>query len=246
MKTRLFSILAAAAVLCLRAAGAETAPALTLEHEFEGYYSPLNFPVYTEADDDRYFYSPLISAEGNTLSLMTYNEDYSIRDDYQVTYAVPDGYKPGSVSFSPSMRINGEVPCFIVSFTATATNYGEPGYAKAQAFDARDGSLLFDLGTASQTINMMGPIYKINDKPSIVILYFDYHREGTSAATTYRTRVYSLGESKTSSDETAAAAARPAAPIRTYDLSGRLIEAPLPGQPHILLYGDGSAEKAVR
>ena len=93
---------------------------------------------------------------------------------------------------------------------------------------------------------MMGPNHKINDKPSNVILYLDQHREGTSAATTYRTHVYSLGESKTSSDETAAAAARPAAPIRTYDLSGRLIEAPLPGQPHILLYGDGSAEKAVR
>ena len=234
-------ILSVIMMLALSAAtGTET---LKLEHEFDGYYFPYNFPLYLDADNDRYFYPMIISANKTTLSLKTYNEDYTTRDCYSVTFAVPDGYKTSSISYSSSLKLHDGTPFFIVTFQSTEVNIGESGYHTAAAFDCRTGRQLFDFESATGGIMCNTTIYLINGRPSIVVLYYDYNRN--TNGTTYYTRIYSFGEGNASATLQASDAPA-AAPIITYDITGRIIENPMPGQIHINRYSDGTTKKMVR
>lgn len=215
-----------------------------MEHIFDGYYFPYNFPNYNYSEDEKYFYSPLISAENGNIQLLTYNEDYSVRERYDVCFSIPQGYKVQSLSFSSALQLADGTPFFIVVFTSTQTDYGKANYTIANMYDARNGSLIFNIGSASASIQLIGNVYKINSKPSICVLLSNATQIAGSYGyqTSYITRVYSLGNPPADSINPLEDSASTAEPIRTYDIKGRLISTPDSGQPYIGVMPDGSSQ----
>lgn len=217
---------------------------IKLEHTFDGYYSPFNFPFYTESDNDRFFMQSSPDINVNSVSLRSYNEDYSIRDDYSVTFAVPDGYQTTSVSFSPSMRMPDGTMFFIVNFNRQNSSTGNDNYCRAIAFDAADGKQIFDLGSSNSNIIALPYLYEINGKRSLVIQYL--FLELNTLKISYITKVFSFGEATSGEDTPEAAPRKLAEPIRTFDVNGRIIDTAIPGQPAIIQMSDGTAVKTFR
>ncbi len=213
---------------------------IKLEHTFDGYYSPFNFPFYTESDNDRYFTPSLTNLESNSVSLRSYNEDYSIRDEYSVTFDVPEGYMVQYGYFSPSMRMADGTMFFIVSFyNKNSIVIGQNDYCRAIAFNAADGKQIFELGSSSHRFGTSQYLYEINGKRSLLCYFYDY-------SNTTITKVFSFGEATSGEDTPEAAPRKLAEPIRTFDLNGRIIDAAIPGQPAIIQMSDGTAVKTLR
>ena len=219
-------------------------PEITLEHTFDGYYSPWNFPMYQSADDDRYFLSPIISADNGHLSLKSYNEDYTLRDDYNVYFSAPANYKVLTISFRGDLKFSDGTPFFIVVYTSTTIPYGENNYCVAKLYDARNGSFLYDLGTSTISIPSIGGPYIINGKPSLCIVYVDAKKVDNALVQKYTTKIFSIGEA-VSSSVNSVDSYKQVEPIRTYDINGRLLNNPVYGQPYIEVMSDGSAKVLI-
>jgi len=216
---------------------------VTLEHTFDGCYIPYNFPTYLPSEDDRYFYCPLITADDGNISMKTYNEDYSLRDNYNVNLSIPINYKVYSVSFSSSFQLSDGTPFFIVVYTSTSIPYGESNYTIAKMYDARNGSPITDLGSSSGTIQT-GDVYLINGKISICMFYNDVTQtsDSYSYSIPYLTKIFSLGKSSYNSVTSTENSNRSSEPIFTYDMNGRLINQSYHGQPYIGVMQDGSSK----
>ena len=216
---------------------------VTLEHTFNGYYFPYNFPVYLSSDDDRYFYCPMISAYDGNISLKTYNEDYSLRDNYNVHFSIPTNYKVFSLSFSSQFQLSDGTPFFVVVFNSTSLTYGDSNYAIAKMYDARTGNLISDLGTASLVIQMIGGVYIINGKMSICMLYSEMSQSNISS---YKTKIFSLGKAASNAIMYTESNNGYQEPVYIYDMNGRLINQSLPGQPYIGIMPDGSSKVMIK
>lgn len=233
-------------VLLLMMFSAQTyaSPEITLEHTFDGYYYPWNFPLYLSEDDDKYFYSPMISADNGHISLKTYNEDYTLRENFEVYFSVPADYKVFSITFSGSLKFSDGTPFFIVVYNSTTITYGERNYCIVKLYDARNGNLLYDLGSSSASIQTIGGPYVINGKPSLCVLYSDATKTNNTFVQNYTTKIFSVGEI-VSSSVNSVDSYKQVEPIRTYDINGRLLNNPVYGQPYIEVMSDGSAKVLI-
>lgn len=115
------------------------AQTLTLEHEFDGYYTPFNFMPYTETDDERYFYPMIHAIKGNEISLLTYNEDYSVKDEFNCVIPTIDGYTPNQISFSSSLKLTDGTPFYVVAYQKTGASLGSEAYTKSIAYNLNSG-----------------------------------------------------------------------------------------------------------
>lgn len=240
MKKKISFLIIASFLVVLKVFGVSP---ITLEHTFDGYYYPYNFQQYLASDDDRYFYSPIINPKGGRITLKTYNEDYSLRDNFDVSYSVPNGYEGATISFSSSYQLTDGTPFFIVTFNSQSIGIGNNGFSIANMYNARTGKLIAELGSASSSVSSIGTIYIINGKPSIVMIYIDYSRD--SAQSTYTTKVFSLGTPDSSvhdihSDN------RNVAPVYIYDMNGRLLNMPTDGMPYIGIMPDGTSKVMIK
>ena len=244
MKKKLFILFCASFLLVLRVFGASP---VTLEHTFDGYYFPYNFPTYLNGDDDRYFYEPMISAEDGNISLKTYNEDYTLRDNYNVHFSIPINCEVYTISFSSSLQLADGTPFFIVIFKSTTIDYGKSNYMIGNLYDARNGAIICELGSSSGVIQILGSVYKINDKPSICVLYNNVTPIPNSYgfSNSYLTKVYSLGNPP-SGGTLNIEGNKISEPIRTYDINGVLLREPIPGQPHIVVNSDGTSKVMIK
>lgn len=213
---------------------------LILEHTFDGYYFPYNFPIYEDTDPTPYFASTSISVDGNTITLLSYNEDYTLRDNYHVSFDIPMGYKPSAIAFSPSLKMTDGTPMFAVSFTSESIPYGDKDYCIAKMYDARNGSLIDDLGSSTSSIMLLNAVYLINGKPSICVVYISYDR--IESESSYITSIYSLGTPVTVVGESIAEHRLSTAPIMYYDINGNILNGPADGIPYISVSPDGNSK----
>ncbi len=216
------------------------ATSLTLEHTFEGYYTPNNFPIYGSSDDDRYFYSPIIEANDGKISLKTYNENYTLRDNYEVTFEIPNGYTVQSVCFSSSLQLTDGTPFFMVTFVSESISMGDPLHCICKIYDARSGKVIGDLGSSTFSIMVLNTVFEINGKPSMVIIYTEYEKD--TRRQYHVTRIYSLGSPISEVENVSEGDKRPSEPIYIYDMNGRLLNQTIPGQPIISIFSDGSSK----
>lgn len=215
---------------------------IVLEHTFEGYYYPYNFPVYNEVNDEKCFYPAISQIDGNSVSFIIYNEDYTIKENYNVSFPIPQTYKPQAISFSNTLKLADGTPFFLVVFISEILSAGQENYAIAQMFNARTGNLLSNLGTSTLSITPYTVIYLINGKPTILMLSAEYNADyGPS----YRTFVYSLGTPETAIVNTYETDTKPVQPIITFDIKGRMISQPIQGQSVIEVFSDGSSRKVI-
>ena len=231
----LSSILMCSIILCFSAFSQ-----IVLEHTFDGYYFPYNFPVYEDADTEPYFASPSITVNGNSITLISYNEDYTLRDYYHVTFDIPAGYKPSTITFSPSLKLTDGTPMFMVTFNSETISMGDKNYCIAKMYDARNGSLIEDIDTSSFSIMIFNTVYTINGKPSICVLNTSYDRNA-EPVTSYTTKIYSLGTPVSSASQSISGERHPAAPIMYYDINGNILSGPAVGTPYIRVNPDGSS-----
>ncbi|MDE5773028.1 MAG: hypothetical protein K2H86_01045 [Muribaculaceae bacterium] len=215
---------------------------IVLEHTFDGNYFPYNFPVYEDADTEPYFASPSINVTGNNVTLISYNEDYTLRDYYHVTYDIPAGYKPSSIAFSPSLRLTDGTPMFMVTFKSETISLGDKNYCIAKMYDARNGSFIEDIDTSTFSITIFNAVYNINGKPSICVQNISYDRNSEPTTSyTYTTKIFSLGTPVSSGAKSISGERHTPAPIMYYDINGNILSGPAVGTPYIGVNPDGSS-----
>ena len=220
---------------------------LILEHEFDGYYFPYNFKVYSESDDDRYFYPVLTEIEGNRISLLTYNEDYTIRDSFTITFPIPSGYKATQVSFSSSLKLGDGTPFCIVNYTKENAKYGSKDYAIAYAINTLNGNIIYKFPSCTGSVTINPTIFEINNKSSLVVTFMEYDWSDItlSATTKYRSAIYSMA-AKTPTRTKDIKDTSPALPIHTFNLDGIEVTYPQPGSIVIEQFPDGTTRKILK
>lgn len=213
---------------------------VVLEHIFDGYYYPFNFPLYQYQDDEKCFYPAISVADNNRISFITYNENYTIKDNYNVTFSIPSNYQPQAVGFSTSLKLADGTPFFIVTFVSQTIPQGSSNHCIAKMYDAKNGNYIADVGASSLGITPFTSIYLINGKPTILIMTTEY--DNTTFKTSYKTYVYSLGAIESALiDIYEGENYQSPRPIMIYDMSGRIISQPVPGTPFIEVKSDGSS-----
>ena len=219
-------------------------PKITLEHVFDGLYTPYNMGIYNPiSDDDRYF-SSIININGSHIEGAIYNEDYSLRDRIDCIIDVPNGYKISSAQFSGNMILPNGTKFFIVNFTKDGdAQMGDVDYAISKAYSYTQGKPLFDIASATSS-TVLSSLYVINGKVSLIVYVYDFDRETLSSD--IKTHVYSLGEAPSSSVMQIPQEGAKPYPIRTYDMNGRLIDMDSKGIPIIIQYSDGSTVKMIK
>lgn len=204
---------------------------LILEHTFPGYYYPHNFPIYSVDDEEKYFYPFFAPIDNRHIIATTYNEDYSVKDEIDVTLQVPEGTgSTYSIFYNPSLRFPDGRPFLIATFQGWRT----------MAFDAISGELVLDLGDSFSTTQIQPYIYLINGKPSLILVFI---MGVTSGIINYETRIYSFSEEINQSD----IQSNNITPRRIYcvDVNGRIINEPIANEFIIQVFNDGSTQKII-
>lgn len=219
---------------------------LTLEHTFDGFYYPYNMEVYNPvSDDDRYFYPGNLNINGNYIEGAIYNEDYTVREQINATIDTPAGYKINAVTMSGNLILPDGTKFFIITFLKDDYNqHGMPDYAISKAYSFAQGNpVLFDVASSTGNIMISTPLYVVNGKVSLLVTAMDYESTGYI----YKTNVFSLGRAEVGSAMQVSHEVNPPYPIRTYDMTGKLINMEEPvTTPVIIQYSDGSTVKMVR
>lgn len=222
-------------------------PKLTLEHTFDGHFYPYNMEVYNPiSDDDRYFWPGSININGNYIESAIYNEDYSIRKQISAAIDTPEGYKIQTVTMSDNLILPDGTEFFIVTFENDDYNQrGMADYVISKAYSFAQGNpVLFDVASSTGGIYITTPLYVVNGKVSLIVQASEYESAGYYYK---KTHVFSLGKVEFSSAMQVSSDVNPPYPIRTYDMTGRLINMEEPGTiPVIIQYSDGSAVKMVK
>lgn len=162
---------------------------LSLEHTFNGYYLPYNFPIVQESDNDQYFAdsNPTFNSSTLTFTTKTYYEDYTVRNSIDVTLRnFPSGYKVSSVSYSPHFQLPDGTPVISVSATRnSASQMGNSDYAKCWFFNAKTGEMITEVAKSNFSVFVLNTVYAINGKQSVVVVGLDYN--SSTGAQTYKT-----------------------------------------------------------
>ena len=220
---------------------------LSLEHTFNGYYLPYNFPVVQESDNDQYFAdsNPTFNKSTNTFTAKTYNEDYTVRNSIDVTLRnFPSGYEVSSVSYSPHFKMPDGTPVISVSATRNlASQMGNSDYAKCWFFNAKTGEMITEVANSSFSIFVLNTVYAINGKQSVVVVGMDYNSSG---ATSYKTYIYSLGDVPNSLIVEQSTESVPYV-IGIYDIEGKEIGNIRQASPavQIIKMSDGTSHKVI-
>lgn len=245
MNKKLTSLFFASFFMVLKVSGASP---ITLEHTFDGDYYPRNFPTCGHVDDDRYFSSSRYIAKDGNISIKTYNEDYTIRDNYNVHISVPYSYEVYRIDFTPTMKLADGTPFFVVIFKSTTIDYGKSNYTICYLYNARTGAIICDLGSSTGIIDSSSYVYNINNKPSLCVIYGDVTRIPNSyeSITSFKTKIYSLGSPPSGDAKNIEYNNNVSEPIRTYNLNGVLINEPVPGSPCIIVNSDGTSNVVIK
>ena len=219
---------------------------LSLEHTFNGYYLPYNFPVVQESDNDQYFAdpNPTFNQSTNTFSTKSYNEDYTVRNSINVTLRnFPSGYEVSTVSYSPHFKMPDGTPVISVSAKRNIpTQMGKSDFAKCWFFNAETGEMITEVAKSSLGIFVLNTVYAINGKKSVVVVGMDYSSTGTS----YKTYIYSLGDIANSMIVEQSAESVPYV-IAIYDIAGKEIGNIRQASPavQIIKMSDGTSHKVI-
>lgn len=231
------------AVLSAPTAGALNT--LHLEHSFNGYYFPYNFPVFQSADSEPYFSDNNVQMDASgRISTVTYNEDYSVRERFDIQVDIPQGYKPASVAFNPYFKLDDGTTFFFASFQSTSLTLGDQGYQILNAYDAETGKLVESLFESTYGCTVFGSVFLINGKPSVILLFTEYDK--ITASTSYFTKVLSLG-AKAPEESSATAVVEPSgAPVATFGINGLPTVVPQSGGVFIQQFENGTTRKVVQ
>ena len=210
-----------------------------LEHTFDGYYSPWNMELFQEVNN-KCFYEGIIQPNENSVKIKVYNEDYSIKDNINVSFNVPSGYKTSSCTYSPEFTLPDGNKFFIISFSRSdISDIGTPDYAIANAYDAKTGAFISTIASASGATLCTTSLFVINGKKSILV-YENNIENG------YKTLVYSLGEAINYTPAVPSESNMKPVPVITFDINGRIMDNPTPGVMTITKMSDGSTIKTIQ
>lgn len=232
-----------AGLMAMFATSAFASDLLTLEHTFDGYYMPYNFPIVTCSDGEKYFMDaqPQFDSATNIFSTKTYNEDYSVRDIVNVKLqGIPSGYRVSNVYYSPLFKLGDGISILVVS-AFRGTDVGKSDYCRCWVFNASTGGMISQIASSTGTCIVLNTIYEINGKRCFIVLKQNY---GPNIS--YQTEVYSLGDVPDSAIKASAGEAL-IYPVEIYDLSGRVLDNLKQAAPSVKIVrmSDGSTVKTV-
>lgn len=232
--------LIAAYILFWAAGNTQAADTLKLEHTFDGYYMPYNMEL-KENPGDKCFYPYLQHFSDGSVSIKTYNEDYSIREDINVSFNIPSGYYPNALSYSPGFEMSDGTKFFVVVFYSHEIPYKSPDYCKVNAYNAKTGKLITTLLRTEEMATVSPALLSINGKKSLIIL----EAVTVKGEADYKTNIYSFADVPNSVKTIPSDPNAPVVPVITVDLTGRPVSEPMPGTITVTRMSDGSTVKKM-